>query len=1007
MNRLIKSAVREKKVTILISIIILLYGIFSYYYLPRQENPDVTSPSALITTVFPGASAEDVKELVTKKIEDEASKIDGIENIESISNNSFSAVIVTINYDVDREAEWDKLRNGIDILKPKLPDGCYSPIIDTESMVETAGMIVSISGENYSYDQLEGFAEDFKYNLINIDGFSKVEIEGKVDKKIYARLDMEKLNLYAISVEDIYNLFKIQNVEIPSGSIKTESGKINVKVPGSFENIKDIKNLIIFASESGGIVRLSDISNVFFGEEDDKRYLNNGNNAILITGYFKENKNIVLIGDEINKSIEETKQMLPDDVEVYNVTFQPQDVRKSINDFIFNLIEGIIFVVIVVLLGMGIRNALVVSAAIPLSILSTFTIMKILGIELHQISIAALIIALGILVDNSIVIADAVQVKINEGLDSKKAAIIGAKESAGPVFSSTLTTVAAFATLIVLPGEAGEFAKSLPMVVIIALTASYIVAMLVTPTLASMFFEENKKMDKQNSRSRKVFNKMLNIGLKHGKFSILCVFTILIISIGIGVFILPLEIFPYTDKEYIYIDVKNEKKGDADSTSDLTYEIEKLLKEEKTIENITTSIGGYLPKFYLTIATGAESEDFSQLLLKIDLDKDEKFNNKEEYALYLQKKLEDNIPGAEINVNLLAITAPGSDIEIRLLGSNRENLYKAAENVKNELTELESTYNVNYDITKDEYEYYLNIDTDEATLLGLTRYDIQRQINIALNGATATIYKNKGKEYDIYLESNISNISMLENLAIKSSFTGNKILLKQVADVELRKVMPTIKRYNRMTSVEITAEIKPGYSAQNTQSYIENNILPGIDLRGMKVSFGGEKETISKYLKGIGIAALLALAAIYIILLIQFNSLLQPAIILMTVPLSIIGSIFGLLIFKQPFSFTAGLGLASLIGIVVNNAILLIEYINRARKEGMKVKKACINSVQKRFRPIMLSTITTIMGLVPLAFSGSSFFTPMAVTLMCGLLVSTIFTLVIVPTMYNLLIIDN
>lgn len=1004
LNKLIKNAVRGRKVTILISIVILLYGIFSYYYLPRQENPDVTSPSALITTVFPGASAEDITELVTKKIEDEAAKIDGIEYIESISSNSFSAVIVTINYDVDKEEQWDKLRNVIEAVQ--LPEGCYNPVIDTESIVETAGMIISISGENYSYDQLEDFAQEIKYSLMNIEGLRKVDIEGKVDKKVFVKIDIEKLNQYAVSIEDIYNLLKAQNVEIPSGSIETDSTKIDVKIPGSFQSLDDIKNLIVTASQNGSVLRLSDIADVYFGEQDSKKYLNNGDNAVLITGYFNENKNIVLIGDKINESIEKAKEALPDNVEVYNVTFQPQDVKKSINDFIFNLIEGIAFVIIVVLIGMGLRNALIVSTAIPLSILAAFIVMKLIDIELHQISIAALIIALGILVDNSIVIADAIQVKINEGIDLKKASIEGAKESSGPVFSSTLTTIAAFATLIVLPGEAGEFAKSLPIVVIIALIASYVTAMFITPTLASVFFRENKKMNKQNSKSRRLFNKMLNIGLKHGRLSVISVFTVLIISIGVGIWVLPLEIFPYTDKDYVYIDIKNEKKGDIKSTADLIKDIEGLLNEEKAIENITSSIGGYLPKFYLTVSTGASSDDFSQLLLNIDLSKDKEFNDKEKYALHLQKKLEDNVPGAEINVKLLAITAPGSDIEVRLSGNNRDDLNKAAETIKSELALLESTYNVNYDITKEEYEYYLNVNTDEASLLGLTRYDIQRQINIALNGAAATIYKNDGKEYDIYLKSNISDINMLENLAIKSSVTNNKILLKQVADIELRNVMPTIKRYNRMSSVEITSEIKPGYGTQNTQSYIENKILPNMDLTGISVSFGGEKETIFKYLRGILVAAIFALAVIYIILLIQFNSLLQPIIILMTVPLSIIGSIFGLWIFRQPFSFTAGLGLASLIGIVVNNAILLIEYINRARKQGMLVKQACINSVQKRFRPIMLSTITTIMGLVPLAFSGSSFFTPMAVTLMCGLAISTIFTLVIIPTLYNLLIKD-
>lgn len=1005
MNKFISFLLKEKYIVMVVFVLIMIFGFISFYYLPRQENPDITSPAALITVVFPGASAQDVELLITKKIEEEVTKIDGIEKVDSISNDNFSAVIVTINYSVDKEKQWNNLKKYIEDIKDELPAGCYDPIIDTDSMVETAGMLLSISADNFTYDQLENYADRLKNKLINIDGISKVELSGNVKKKVYVDIDAMKLNTFSISIEDIYNLFQAQNLEIPSGSIKTDSGKINVKVPGSFESFEDIENLIISVSKQGGIVRIKDVSEVYFGEtEDVKKIYNNGKNAVVLATYFKFDKNIVLIGDDIDNAVEETKKIIPDEININKITFQPDDVKFALNNFILNLFEGILFVIIIVLIGMGIRNAVIVSISLPFTIFATFIVMYLFKIDLQQISIAGLIMAVGILVDNSIVVTDSIQVRINEGFSRNDAALKGVLESAMPVFTSTLTTIAAFATLFVLPGEAGEFIKSMPLVIIIALVVSYFVSILVVPVFAAIFLKENIKLDNLNSKTRLFFIKLLNTSMKFKKTSIISVFVFLLVSIIVSLIVLPLEIFPYTDKNYIYIDVVNHKKGDLDSTYELTKEIENLLSNEIAIENITSSVGGYIPKFYLTAPAGTDSEDFAQLILKFDLSKDKNFSkNKEKFMMHVQNKLNENVIGANISAKLLAITAPGSDIEIYVTGQDRNELIEASEFIKDELIKIDGLYNVNNTVTDNKQEYYVDVNDDIAMMMGLTKYDIQRQINIALSGVDATVYRNNGKEFDIFLNSNISNITELENFKIKSSATGNKIMLKQTADIGLNSSVPSIARYNLSPVIKVTAEVYAGYSAQVIQNNIEKTINSKYADNNINISFGGEKQTVLKYLTGLGIAALISLAAIFIILMIQFSSALQPLIILMTVPLSVIGSIFGLWLFNQPFSFTAGLGLAALIGIVVNNAILLIEYINRARKDGLNIEESCKSSVKRRFRPIMLTTITTVVGLVPLALAGSSFFTPLAVALMSGLIVSTLLTMIIIPTLYSLM----
>jgi multidrug efflux pump subunit AcrB len=1003
MKKIISFLLKEKYVAVAAFVLTILFGIFSFYRMPRQENPDITNPSALITTVYPGASAHDVEELVTKKIEEEASKIDGIEKIDSISNDNFSAVIVTISYSVDKEKQWSDLKEYIDNVKGELPSGCYEPDIDTESMVETAGMLLSVSGENLSSSQLDYYVKQLKQNLLSIDEINKITIAGNAQKKVFVETNAMKLNNYSISIEEIYNLLQAQNLRIPAGAIETPGGKINVNVPESFESLEDIENIIIAASGKG-IVMLKDVAHVYFGEDDDaKKIYSDGKIAVVLAAYFKTGNNVVLVGDEIDNAILKTKNSASVNLNIDKITFQPEDVKLALDAFILNLFEGIIFVIVIVLIGMGIRNALIVSVSLPLTIFASFCFMYIFKIDLQQISIAGLIMAVGMVVDNSIVVTDAVQMRLNEGLSNNQAALEGVMESAVPVFTSTLTTVAALATLFVLPGEAGEFIKTMPVVIITALLFSYVVSIFVVPVFAAMFFRTNTKLDNYDSKTRLIFSNLLSAAFNRKKVTAVLVFGIFFLSVAAAVLVLPLEIFPYTDKDYLYVDVVNSKKGDIKSTYDLTKNVESLLNDEKAIENISTCVGGYFPKYYLTSAIGSDSADFSQLIVKFNLKNDKTFGkDKQEFMMHIQNKLNDNISGAQVTAKLLAITAPGSDIEILISGNERNELVEKANMIKSELMNIEGLYNITSSYAKNRQEYSVDVNNSAAAMMGLTKYDIQRQVNIALSGINASVLRSDDNEYDIVLKSDIASISDLENFKVKSTATGNKIMLKQAADVTLNAAEPSAQRYNKSPVIKVTAEVSKGYSSQKVQNKIEKLIDLNYSDDDATFEFGGEKQTLSKYLKGLGIAAAISLAAIFVILMIQFNSLLQPLIIMISVPLSVIGSIFGLWILNQPFSFTAGLGLLSLIGIVVNNAILLLEYINRARHDGLTIDEACKSSVKRRFRPIMLTTITTVVGLVPLALSSSSFFTPMAVALMTGLMVSTLLTLIVVPMFYSM-----
>ncbi len=1005
MEKLLQQLINKRSIVLFLTVIVAIVGIYSYYILPKQESPDLDVPVALIITPYPGANASDVKELVTKKIEDELSEIDNVDYMQSYSQDSASVVTIMFEGDIDAETAMQQVRNKIADVKNDLPSGCQDSIIKTD-LTETAGIIISLSGDNYTYEQLASFGEQFKSELSDIDGISKFNIDGDLDKEVKINVDVAKLNQLGLSFEDLSQLIQTQNLEIPSGFLDTSTGKIKVSTPGIFTSIQDIRDMVIMISSDTGVVtRLSDVADVYMDvEEGVEKYKQNGINAVLLTGYFEKSKNVVIVGEEVREAIDRVKAQLPEDLLIEEIVYQPEAVSKSVNDFMSNLLGGIILVIVVIFLGMGIRNAIVVSTAIPLSILMTFCVMYFMKIPIHQMSLTALIISLGILVDNAIVVTDTVQVRIDGGEDKKTASIKGATMSAVPIFAATLTTIAAFSPLMGMPGAAGMFLGAVPMVLIISIIAAYIVSMVITPAMTSSFLKKTKPKAKQRKGLRSLFEAILKVALK-GKILVSLIMVVVLVVVIVGIVpLLKSELFPYADKDLFYIDINSERMGDIEATEELSDEVVSLLSKEPEITSYTVAVGTGLPKFFVTMPPATPAQDYAQMVCKYDLGDKEtrRFNSKVEFANYIQKLLDENISGGIVSVNLLQNAEPGAKIKIQVSGDNLDNLQEVANQLVGGIETIPGTTGVEHNFKDKTFQYMINVDNDKAISLGITKYDIQRQINIALYGTEASVFRRDGKEYTLLLNSDIDSIALLENIAIKSSMTSQKVPLKQFATVSYGKKVDSIYSYNGEMTIMVESNVLPEYDVVTVTNQIENDVLPTVDTLDTKITFDGEREMISD---NFGIVLLLAIAAIfiiYLILLIQFGSFIQPIVILVTVPLSLIGSFLGLWLFKQPLSFTGFLGIIALIGLVVKNGILLIEYINMAREQGHSIDESCIDAVDKRYNAIMLSAITTVMGLFPLAISGSELFAPMAVALMSGLIASTFLTMIVIPVIYSL-----
>ena len=978
-----------------------LAGLYAYYVTPKQEAPDIAATTAIVTAVFPGASPSNVELLVTSKIEKALSNIEGYEACSSYSNNSVATMVVKFKYGIDVDATWDKLRRAMVDVQSELPDEVLTIEVNTD-VTETAGILIALSSDVYSYEALSNYGNEVISKLSRVDGVSKFEISGEISKQLTVEVDYQKLNDLNLSFNEIKQLIQSQNIKIPSGKIDDGASKINLTMDGTFQSPDDIGNIIIgVSSENGSVLRLKDISKIYFEDEAGLiKYKSQGQKAILIAGYFEKNKNIVTIGKSIRAEIEQIKTELPAHLKFEEVVFQPEEVDHSIHNFLGNLFMGVILVIIVVFLGMGARNAVIVSLAIPLSILSTFVMMAVFHIQIHQVSITALIVALGMLVDNAIVVSDAIQHKLDLGEPKLEACVNGAKEVSIPVLTSTLTTIGAFSPFLMLNSIAGDFVKDLPIIVIIALSASYLIALFVTPSMAYIFFKPSTK--NMIVADKTFFYKTLNRALDHKKIALVLGLTSIAL-LGSTVLMTPVVFFPKADKNLLYIDVTADRNVDIEYTQAVTDQIEHILSDDPGVVSYTTALGGGIPKFYQTMGITTTIPSNAQIVIKVALDRTN-FNKNTPYVDDLQRRIDATLIGGKAIVKELETAEPiGAPINIRFFSTDQSALKAISEQAVAYLESIEGTKNVRSDLNQKVYEFSINIHEEQAAYLGISKYDALNEVSIALRGREASIYRSEGAESNIIVKSNLNDIEALENLAIKSSVTDHKILLKDIATVVLEAVKPTIIKYDQNYAVKVSSDVLSGYSRQEIVSLFSQH-LEEEDLKGIFFEFDGEGEKIKSNFGNLGVSALMALLFIYAILLVQFKSYRHSFIILLTVPLASTAAVFGLFITNQPLSFTALVGIISLIGIVVNNAIVLLDYIGVKLEEGIDVDEACRMASVMRFRPIMLSTITTMIGLIPLVISNSELFKPMAIALMSGLLISTLLTLVFIPLVASIVI---
>ncbi|WP_281613216.1 efflux RND transporter permease subunit [Flammeovirga sp. SubArs3] len=1016
-------SIKYNILTFTLIVVLGVLGFQTYEQMPRDSMPPFTVRFVSVVTTYPGGSPERVEMLVTDKIEKQLQQVSELSYIKSESRNNVSIITLEIK-EMYKEMQpiYDKIRRRVDEVKPDLPDGCSIQIKD-EDIVDMFGVIYSITGDGYSYKELYDIAKDVKDGLIKLPNAARVEIVGEQVENVFVEFDNAAVSQYQLTTNMIKSAIANTNIIFPGGDIKYGNERIILEPTGSFESVKDISNVVI-PLKDGKSVHLGDIAKIRRGYKDPASSIVkvSGKPAISIGVKLKDGGNIVDLGQEIDEKIKYYQSQYPWGIEFTRSASADLYVESSVDAFVSNLIQSVATVLAVMLLFLGLRTGLVVAALIPSTIVISFVIMGLLDVGLNQISLAALIMALGMLVDNAIVVSESIMVKMERGDKVYDAAISSAKELTVPLLISTLTTSAAFLAFYLAKSTMGEVVGPIFVVITIALVSSWVMSITLIPLLATYLIRVKKKEPKSenNKHSESNFDKLVGLykpfliwNLKRPILFIMVILLCFLSMTKIAPYV-PFIFMPDSDRALVTVNLELPMTSDITVTEDVVQQVDDylqrfLLKPEheedaEGVVDFTTYIGEGAPKYDLGYKAPEKSSYTAHILINTTSD-----NFNQTVIDSLDWFIFNHFPDVQPRIKRLG-SAGGADnpIEIRISGRDPLVLYELVDRTKEKLATIPGAKNIGDDWGMKTKKFIIKIDPDRAELAGVTNQDIALSMLTSITGVELDKYREDDESIPIMMKDAHNGnytLNQLESINIYSQMNGQNVPLKQVADIIPRWQYTKIKRYDLFKTITVTANV----DKNTTSNEVMASMRPWLEEdqkeweTGYFFDFGGD---IEQTRKGIGsVIEFLPLAFCIIVLLLvgQFNSLKKAAIILLTIPMGAIGVYYGLFIGNSYMGFFGFLGLVSLAGIVVNNGIVLIDRIEIELTENQRTPQdAVVAAALERFRPILLTTATTVCGLIPLWLGGGVMFEPLAVSLLFGLLFATVLTLVLVPVFYSL-----
>lgn len=999
---------------------VLVMGMIFYQTLSRDSMPPYTIRVATIVSSFPGASPDRVEELVTDKIEKVAQELPELKNIKSTSRTGLSVINVELKMEVepkDLQAVWDRLRRKISTIQG-LPSNVV-PQLNDDGIGEVFGIALGLTSDGHSYDKMKEFADDLRDDLIKLEDAAKVELNGVQEERVFVEFDNTKLKAYGLTSSKLKNIISNTNILSSGGQIKVENERIILEPTGNFEDVTDIKNMLIPIGESGKVVSLIDITNVSKGyiNPPSQKVRINGIDAISLHVSLKDGANIIKLGEELDVVLDEWRKDLPVGLEISRISSIDDYINNKISDFVGNLLQAIGIVLAVMLFFLGIRTGLIIASLIPIVTITTLMIMGFIGVGLNQITLAALIMALGMMVDNGIVVAESIMVKMEEGKSAKDAAIESCSGLFTPLLISTLTTSAAFLAFFMAESVMGDIMGPIFVVITIALLSSWIISLSVI-TMFCVFFlkSKNKEDDKERFLDKMInglkskYKDLILIALAWKKsvlFGIVAMFFLALF----GFTLLSFLFFPDSDRNMITVDINLPEGTDIELTESTVQVIEEFIERELIVNedrvdgiiDWSAFIGEGPSSYDLGYTADEPNSNYGHILVNTS-----SFLINNQMVEALDAFCFSTFPNADIKVGLLGSGGGGTPVEIKISGDDPDRLAEIAAQIKAQLFTISGTKNIKDDWGPKGKKFVINIDQTKAQLAGVTNQDIAISLQTTLDGFLAGEFREGDKSIPIHMLSDKGSdqsLASLETLNVYAQNSGQSVPLLQVASIMPVWQYSKIKRLDLSRTVVVSSELTEDGNA----SVIMAQMRPWLteqesEWKGYSYQLGGDAETTAENMGAVAKYLPLSAFIIVLLLIIQFNSFRKTVMVICTIPLGVIGMVIGLLIFGTPFGFMAFLGVISLAGIVINNAIVLIDRIEIEENEIKRnPQDAIVVACLQRFRPILLATFTTVLGLVPLYIGGGAIWEPMAVTIMVGLLFGTFITLLFLPAFYSIL----
>ena len=1025
-------AIHHRTTVYIMILFIIVTGSIAYVTLPRESAPDITFPFIIINSNYEGTSPSDMESLVTRPLERKLKSLTDVKNMTSTSMEGSSQIFMEFEPNVDTDTALQKVRDKVDQAKGDLPSDMNDPSIMEISSSDWPIMFVVISGE-VGLVELKQIAEDLKDEIEVVRGVLTAEIVGGLEREIRVEYDQDRLTAYGLALAQVIQTVHNNNQNMPGGSLDIGEARYVMKSPAEFKSPAEIDNLVI-SVKNGKPIYLTDVAGIRDTFKDRTSYARlDGVESVSVRVTKRAGEHLLRIAGEIKTIVAKYQAKLPEQIKITITSDSSKDIELMVADLENNIYTGLLLVLLVIFVSLGFRNSILVSLAIPLSLLLTFFILQLLGITLNFVVLFSLILALGMLVDNSIVLVE--NIYRHHTIERKPlitAAMEATAEVAWPVISSTATTVVAFVPLIFWPGIMGEFMGYLPKTVIITLLASLFVAMIITPSLCVLLMKPSKREERIAEREEhnqfgfivRSYQRLLHFTLNYRILFILMFFSLLGFSIyaysqsGLGI-----EMFPDNEPSRITVDIKAPEGTNIAQTNNFTLQAEAIVTKYGNIEYITTTVGNdglnrgqiNIDMIDRELRKGPQDEGTPQ-------DGKIYFRSSNDTMTAMRKELVAAMVGVEVKVDKEKEGPPvGAPINIEIQGDEYDILAQIADTLKDKIRDVPGVVDLTHDYNPGLPEIKVDIDKERAALLGLDAYTIGFLIKGAVNGVEIGKYREGEDEYDIIArlpEAQRADIQNILRIRIPDQ-DGKPIPLSSVANIVTTSGLSAIQHIDQRRVVTVSSNVAKSFNAQQVLTDVRK-IAETIELpAGYLFKYTGENEEMQESQTFMFKSFMIALLLIAMVLVSQFDSVLAPFIIMTSVILSLVGVFLGLIIAQKPFGvIMTGMGVISLAGVVVNNAIVLIDYINVLRSRGKTCQEAVILAGCVRFRPVLLTAITTILGMLPMVIGVSldfykrkivfgsdmsQWWGPMATSVAFGLTVATILTLFVVPCLYSLI----